>query len=339
MSSEYALRHPRGDETPGAQRGADAHPRGRAGRRARLLLLALSVVCAVVIAGRFIAEPLLRIRHVIVHSDLPLTDNEVLALSGVTGGEHWYTVTPPLIVKRLEANPLVRRATVEKVFPDTLAMTVWGRVPAGLVLASLGGRTVAVLVDGDGVVYKVGTSGAELDLPIVSGIAAGDTALGSALPRAYDSIFTDLQALRDSAPALYALISEVRVVAAVSPDGQVPAGYDLLLYLTCSPVPVRARGTIDEGLIRSSLMVVDLLSRQGVMRDIQELDFRSGDVVYKVRGASRAAAGSSTASPLQSGTPGTASRDTPTPSALQSGTPGPASRDINGEGKVGGGTG
>jgi len=28
-------------------------------------------------------------------------------------------------------------------------------------------------------------------------------------------------------------------------------------------------------------MVVDLLSRQGVLKDIQELDFRSGDVVYK----------------------------------------------------------
>ena len=55
---------------------------------------------------------------------------------------------------------------------------------------------------------------------------------------------------------------------------------DLLVYLTSSPVPVRARGSVDEGLVKYALMVVDLLSRQGVLKDIQELDFRSGDVVY-----------------------------------------------------------
>jgi hypothetical protein len=29
-------------------------------------------------------------------------------------------------------------------------------------------------------------------------------------------------------------------------------------------------------------MVLDLLSKQGVLKDIQELDFRSGDVVYRM---------------------------------------------------------
>ncbi len=225
----------------------------------------------------------MQIRHVLVQSDLPLADDDVLAISGVTGGEHWYTVAASTIEKRLEANPLVRRARVVKVFPDTLRMTVWGRVPAALVLAAAAGRTVPVLVDGDGVVYKIGSTSSEVDLPVISGLSAGDTALGSALPRAYLPLFADLRALREAAPALYALISEVRIAAAQGAEGQAPVSYDLLLYLTCSPVPIRARGTVDETLLRSTLMVLDLLSRQGVSKNIQELDFRSGDVVYKMR--------------------------------------------------------
>jgi cell division protein FtsQ len=220
-----------------------------------------------------------QIRHVIVQSDLPLAEGDVLALSGVTGSEHWYSVSPAQIEKRLETNPLVRSARVVKVFPDTLRMTLQGRLPAAVVLAAANGRTVPVLVDGDGVVYKIGSSGTDIDVPVVSGLTAGETALGTSLPRAYASVFHDLRALREAAPTLYALISEVRI------DGEHPGGgFDLLLWLTCSPVPVRAGGALDEDLLRSTLMVLDLLSRQGVLKDIQELDFRSGDVVYRTKG-------------------------------------------------------
>jgi cell division protein FtsQ len=281
MSNAYALRN---------QQGADAPAGGRLSRWARPLLIAISAVSAIALAGRFIGEPVTRIHHVVVHSDLAVADDQLLALSGLSGGEHWYSVSPAALEKRLEANPLVRQARVEKVFPDTLRMTVWGRVPAAVVLAASGGRTVPVLVDGDGVVYKIGSTSAEIDLPVISGISAGDTALGSALPRAYGRIFSDLRALRAAAPALYALVSEVKVSAAPADDAQGPGSFDLLLFLTCSPVPVRARGAIDETLLRSTLMVLDLLSRQGVVKNIQELDFRSGDVVYKVR-AQGAAAG------------------------------------------------
>ena len=285
MSSEYTL--------GGGPRAGLESPRRGAARWARPLLVAMSVLCAAILAGRFIAEPVMQIRHVVVHSDLPLADDQVLALSGMSGAEHWYSVATPAIEKKLEASPLVRRAEVVKVFPDTLRMTVWGRAPAGLILAASGGKTVPVLVDGDGVVYKIGTSSAEVDLPVVSGLTAGDTALGAALPRAYGPLFAGLRALRESAPSLYALVSEVRVVNPPAPDaaaaasggapGAIPAQLEMLVWLTCSPVPVRARGTVDETLLRSTLMVLDLLSRQRVLQNIQELDFRSGDVVYRTK--------------------------------------------------------
>jgi hypothetical protein len=249
---------------------------------ARPVLLALTGLCGLVLLGRFVGEPLTTIRHVTVHSDVPLADDQVLALSGIQSGEHWYTVSTGAIQKRLESSPLIRRASVERVFPDTVRLTLWGRQAAALVLATSEGRSFPVLVDEDGVVFKVGSSSADLDLPVVSGLSAGDMALGAQLPRAYRALFADLRAIREKAPALCAALSEVRVVGG-SADLS-PQDLDLMVYLTSSPVPIRARGSIDEGFVKYALMAVDLLSRQGVLKDIQELDFRSGDVVYKVAG-------------------------------------------------------
>jgi len=273
----------------------DERREGSPAKWVRPLLIALIAACAVVLLARFVGEPLTVIRHVAVHSDVPLSDEQVLALSGIPAGAHWYSVSAEEIQKRLEASPLVHRARVERVFPDTVRMTLWGRQPAALVLAAMGGRSLPVLVDGEGVVYKVGATDADLDLPVVSGLTAGDVALGASLPRAYGALFADLRALREKAPAMYGALSEVRV-AAPAADGSTagadpavhttsPQDLELLVYLTSSRVPIRTRGSLDESFVKYALMVVDLLSRQGVLQDIQELDFRSGDVVYRSTGS------------------------------------------------------
>jgi cell division protein FtsQ len=282
-----------------------ARPAGGTVRRwVRPALLALTVLCALGLAGRYIAEPLMRIHHVNVHSDVPLADDQVLALSGIQAGEHWYTIATPSVEKRLEANPLIRQARVERVFPDTVRLTVWGRQPVALLLAASGGRTLPVLVDGDGVVYKQGSSREDLDVPVISGLTAGSMAFGARLPAAYLTLFSDLRTLKAKAPALYAQLSEVRVVPA-SADGaaQAAQGFDLLLYLTSSPVPVLTRAALDDSVLKYTLMVVDLLSRQGILKDIQELDFRSGDVVYTLGSASTALSASASARSTDAGNP------------------------------------
>ena len=271
--------------------------RDRTGRReerplsrwARPLLIILSSLCALALLARFAAVPIMEIRHVVVHSDMPLTDEQVLTLSGIHGDEHWYSITTADIQKRLEANPLIRRADVQRIFPDTVRMSVWGRQPAALVLASSAGRSLPVLVDEDGVVFKICTTSEEVDLPVITGLDMGETGLGAQLPRAYASLFADLKGLRERAPSLYRLVSEVRILPR-NPAATDSASFDMLLYLTNSPVPVRARGAIDESLLKYTLMVLDLLSKQGIVKDIQELDFRSGDVVYRLNARSTDAA-------------------------------------------------
>ena len=292
MSNAYAIRG-----------GAGKQDTRSLGRWTRPVLIALAGVCALVLVGRFAAVPLMSIRHVVVRSDVPLTDEQVLAISGIQGSEHWYSLGAAAVEKRLEANPLIRRALVQKVFPDTVRLTVWGRQPVALVLAETGGRSLPVLVDGDGTVFKVGTTSAEVDLPVVSGLVLGETALGAQLPRAYGSLFSDMKSLRERSPSLFGLLSEIRIVPLPDAAGALPASgdFDLLVYLTSSPVPVRISGGLDESVLKYTLMVLDLLSKQGILKDIQELDFRSGDVVYRLHAPEAAAAAPDTTAVVKGG--------------------------------------
>ena len=277
MSNAYALR-----DGAAAGRPSDSHHvPSAAARLARPILLCLTAVCALFLLARYAVLPLLTVRHVVLQSDVSLSEDELLSISGLQGTAYWHSLDTDTIRRRLEAYPLIRRAMVEKVFPDTVRMTVWGRQPVALVLADVDGRSLPVLVDEEGVVFKVCSMGAELDLPVVSGLPAGDAYLGSRLSAAYAPLFAQLKQLREKSPSLTRLLSEVKIV---SHGPGVPEGsYDLLIYLTTSPVPVLAPNTIDESLLRYSLMVLDLLSNQGVLKNIQELDFRSGEVVYRMK--------------------------------------------------------
>jgi cell division protein FtsQ len=90
-----------------------------------------------------------------------------------------------------------------------------------------------------------------------------------------------LPALVDADGTIFAMARSAEEKAAGATEGI--AGPEFLLYLVSSPVPVRARGSLDERLLQYSLMAQELLSKQGILGDIQELDFRGGEVVYRMK--------------------------------------------------------
>jgi len=287
MSSVFALR----------QKGT-AGQEAALGRLVTVGVIILGAAAIVFLGFRFVVTPLTTIRHVVVQGNTSGSDADLLRQAGLDGELHYFSLDTASAERRFEANPLVSKARVTKTFPNRLAITVSLREPSALVLASVGGRSVPVLVDRDGVIFKIGKTSDEADLPVVSGINVGEVALGYTLPAVYTAVFADLASLRSASAQLYRLISEVHVVSPGGSSNQVPGGeesrqtssapapsdFELLLYLVSSPVRVRAAGHVDEALLKSSLMVLDLLSNKGLSRDIEELDLRSGNAVYSVKG-------------------------------------------------------
>jgi cell division protein FtsQ len=271
-------------------------------RALRLAAVVAAALGAVWLVARVAGGPLLAVRRVLVTGESPLPEAEVLAAAGIRTGEPLVGLDPTAVRERLEALPQVRSAEVRVVFPGTVRLTLDRREAVALVVAESGGRSLPALVDADGTIFAVARCAEEADLPVLSGIRLGEAGIGSSVGAGAASLLADLAVLRERSPALFRAVSEVRLepaaaVRAASGAGEGAAeaggtteaaaegiaGPEFLLYLISSPVPVRARGSLDERLVQYSLMAQDLLSNQGILHDILELDFRGGEVVYRMK--------------------------------------------------------
>lgn len=228
----------------------------------------------------FISERL-AINHVeiSVEKDFPLSNEEILALAGLTGTEYYFLVNTDLTRQRLESYPLIRSAVVTKSFPDTLKLSLSAREPlvVGMVATERGMK--AILFDEEGVAFGEGNMANGETLPIISGdIIPSDLRVGAKLPREIISLLKDLKAIKASSPVLFSLISELKFVKKNS------TGYEVLIYPSHHRIRVRLGQDLSERTLKYVVMVLDVLDREGIAENLEELDFRTGEIVYRVRG-------------------------------------------------------
>ena len=167
---------------------------------------------------------------------------------------------------------------MEKHFPDSLEVVLTERQPLSMLLYDTPeGRSVPVVIDEEGVVFEIGQAVSDWNLPVLSGFAFRELAVGMRLPEQVRPLLSELGWLRQSEPELYALLSEIRVVSRT--DDRL----EILLFPVHRPVRIRMGGTLQPSVIRNALMVIDVFSDQGVLDRIRELDLRTGEVVYSVK--------------------------------------------------------
>lgn len=246
-----------------------------------LLFFTLLLVAALVteLGFHFIVGPRLTIRHIEMNvgSDFPLSDTEIVRLAGLEQPTFYYSVSAERIAANLETYPLVKSATVRKIFPDALRITIVERKPLVISLVEAGGRAVPVVFDSDGVAIQVGPSVTNYNMPVISGITIPKAQLGMHLPPELVEFLHEIAALKESAPMLYSLISEIRF------EKQGVAGFDAVLFLSSYHVPVKIGQRIDENLLKYVMMVLDVAQKQGMLGKLAEIDFRTGQVVYKLK--------------------------------------------------------
>lgn len=115
-------------------------------------------------------SPLLRVTKVVVRGNARLSTGEVLAMVNGLRGRSILTVDLNRERKRLLASAWVAAATMRRILPATVEITLVERTPIGL--CRIGSRLY--LVDGAGaVIDEHGPQYADLDLPIIDGLASG----------------------------------------------------------------------------------------------------------------------------------------------------------------------
>lgn len=229
------------------------------------------------ISFHFIISPRLVIKNIIVRSDIPLSKEEVFSIAGIREKEYYFSLRLEEIKERLIAYPLIRKADLEKIFPDTLKLTLYGREPLVIALVDVPGRTVPVAIDEEGVLFQIGSAITDWELPVISGLKFQNLRAGMELPEMLKPFFSSLNSLRKASPDLFRLISEVKIIPKTGTD------YELLLWFILYPVSLRFGRNINSSNLKNAVMILDLIRQEDFSAKVKELDLRTGEVVYRVQ--------------------------------------------------------
>lgn len=236
-----------------------------------IIIFALGFVLALEIIFHLIISPRLRLARVEISADrsLSLSDEAILDLAGLSGDEFFFKIDETLIEQRIERFAPVKSATAKKVFPNALLISVEQRIPLAICLVEIDGNTVPLTIDEDGVVFQIGASVRNYDLPVISGLTFTRIELGQRINNGLLGFLRDLRELETAAPTLFNLISEVKFVK------KNRTTFEVLLYPRDYRVKVRIGARIHADLVRNMLLVLDVFEGQGTLENLAEIDLRT----------------------------------------------------------------
>jgi cell division protein FtsQ len=260
-----------------------------------LTVLLAAIATAVLGAAAFLVLPsTLRITRFEVSGARTMSEADVLRAALVHGNEYFFGVDPSSIRKALLSDPRIEEASVSLAFPNRLHISLTERTPAAIVIVEAGGRLQPVYIDAAGVAYAFAsgktndsatdsvtdsaTASARTDLPILSGLRFENFRPGLRLPAEFVPVLRSIGAIEESSPVLLQAFSEIKLV---KPKYGEP---ELLLYSLHHRLPVRTGPVLNEATLRSIILVLDVLDSRGLADGAEEIDFRTGTVVYRVKG-------------------------------------------------------
>jgi cell division protein FtsQ len=173
-----------------------------------LVVLALAIYGGWRGTALLLGAPALQVSRISMRGNERLSSGEVLALVDGLRGTNILTVDLAEWQERLLASPWVEEAHLRRLLPSRIDIAVRERRPIGV--GRIGGALY--LVDANGVVIdEYGPNYAELDLPIIDGLAARPSASASAVDEARARLAAKLIAGLESRPDLADRVSQIDV--------------------------------------------------------------------------------------------------------------------------------
>jgi cell division protein FtsQ len=155
-----------------------------------------------------VAAQTLQVGHLVVRGNQRLSTGEVLALVDGLRGQNILTIRIGDWQQRLLASPWVDSATIRRVLPATLEIMIHERVPMGI------GRvaTSLYLIDAKGVIVdEYGPAYADIDLPIIDGLATAPQAGGALIDAARTEFAGRVIGALSARPELARRVSQIDV--------------------------------------------------------------------------------------------------------------------------------
>ena len=238
----------------------------------------VALMLAEIIFQLFIA-PEFAIKKIEIHcsNKFPLSNNDIIKLAELEGNLYYFSINTAQIKNKLLQHSLIKTAEVKKIFPGLLHIKLAERIPLGMALINSGGMTIPIVFDEEGVIFEIGKSVSDYRIPVISGLKFVEIKLGLKLPEELISYLSELKKLKETTPSLFEQISELKFV------NKNNSGYEVLLYPLNTKVRVRTENIINDNLIKQIFVVLDIIEKNGLEAEMNELDFRAGQVVFKVK--------------------------------------------------------
>ena len=204
-----------------------------------------------------------------------LTEKEIKKIIGVEEGVKWSSIDSSNIASILKSYPLVEHVDVKKRFPDKVYISLTERRPIAVSFVNIDGSIVPLEIDKEGVVFRMGWQEKTSTLTILSGIEFQNPKIGMKVHHKLVSLFNRLDFISKSNPLLLAGISEVKVREKKYGD------YDLVIYPTYSKIKVISNKELSENTLNRMILILDVLKTDVVAREIEYVDIRGANIVYK----------------------------------------------------------
>jgi cell division protein FtsQ len=248
----------------------------------KMLIMATALLGALLVTEilfNLILAPRLRVNSVVLESDFGIKDEALLNITGLDRNNWFFSLDTEELEESLEKLTVVEEAVVEKKFPNKMSIRIQSRQPLVMSLVMGEGELNPFIIDKQGVVFLTGRDVFSYNLPLLEGL---DSSWDQSNPILSDDVIPlleDLDRLRKDSAHLYNIISEINILP------RERGVLDIELHLTTHRIPVLLDLPVTEEKMNQAVMVIDVMEKEGLERKIEEIDLRSGSIVYKEREA------------------------------------------------------
>lgn len=189
-------------------------------------------------------------------------------------GLKWFRFDTGLAASIITADGSIESVSVEKRFPDMVMIAVKKRVPVAVSLLNSNGKTIAVEIDKNGIVFNTDSVDSDKSVPLISGLMKTTDFEGMRLNSKFRNLIKNITVIQEKNPLYFSAISEIQVLPK-SDDN-----FELALYPIHSKVRVLLDRNLDEQALQYMMVLLDVLNE--LDSNIIEVDLRYGAVSYKI---------------------------------------------------------
>ena len=207
-----------------------------------------------------------------------ILETDLKKAAGLTGTEKWGKIDKDALLQRITNYPIVAEAHILKKYPDKVLIDIIERKPVGVLLATVGSRTIPMEIDKTGTVFKVASQKTPQTLPVISGLSFQTIRAGMKVHKQLVPLFKQLDILQKKNPALLSEISEMKI------EQKKYGGFDLILYPVRTQIKVHTDSRLNEERLQYMILTLDVIRRLDLNAQIEGLDVRGGTASYRLRG-------------------------------------------------------